>query len=148
MKLPEPSEVAPVSIGNILVGSARQEAGVFLAPKGATTTTLVLRLKIAGNWHIYAKVSDDSPYTLTTFNVELTSGAHWASEWANPATVPGKDAGEERYIGDAIFTRQLVFNSVGRKVVHGRINYEVCNEERCLPPDEVPFTAKITIVQK
>ena len=154
MKMDEPNQVAPVRVGALVVGHRRQNDGPYTARKGAPVT-LVVRLKIADGWHTYAEIPDGSPFMATEITIDLPPGANWKGEWERPVAYPDPEPGLTEYRGDSVFTRQLSFANVptrsrdgtGRLQVtmRGTVKYQVCNEERCLPPIEDPFEASVSV---
>jgi hypothetical protein len=152
MKLDEPNEVAPATLASAAVGYIRERDGTYSSNKGALVT-LIVRLKIADGWHTYARVPDSEANDVTKINVDLPAGARWYGEWEIPKTYEGNAPGSEEYRGDAVFTRQLYWTSVSnqgkdisarRKItLRGTVHCQTCNEERCLPPADIPFETHI-----
>jgi hypothetical protein len=159
MTIGAPNEVAPVSVGTAAVGyglpeDSASKSKIYETYKG-DLVTLVVRLKIAGGWHTYGHLPDDSPSEPTTIKVELPPGARWHGDWQTPRTYPGAETGVTEYRGDAVFTRQLYFTSVPSKgkdargariTLPGAVHYQACTEERCLPADKIPFDARISVL--
>ena len=169
MRLDEPNEVDPVSVGAVAVGhaisgagktgrdkGASEKSGVYTVENGALVT-LVVRLKIADGWHTYADVGEQPYKKVTKINIELPKSARWEGEWQTPRTYPSVEPGLAEYRGDAVFTRQFYFISVptedrnvstGQAQVSllGTVRYQACSGELCLLPRNIPFEASIIVV--
>jgi len=177
IKMVEPSEAAPVSVGAAAVGDARSapvgsfgthgevvelayEQGGYVTDKG-NLVTLVIRLKIADGWHVYARSGFDrdagGQVEPTNITVILPSGARWYGDWQSPSSYEREKTGIFEYRGDIVFSRQLYFARVpteserdvqGRVKVplRGTVRFESCGNGRCFRPyTTVPFEARIIV---
>ncbi|MEO6584189.1 MAG: protein-disulfide reductase DsbD domain-containing protein [Ferruginibacter sp.] len=99
-------------------------------------------------WHIYAQEAGEGPEP-TSFIFS-----------PNPLVkLDGKvkEVGKQEKVYDANFNSTLKFyggkvdfvqkvklKSTAATVVKGKINYMVCDDKKCLPPKEVPFSVKLS----
>jgi len=47
------------------------------------------------------------------------------------------------YGGKVDFVQRVKLKSTAATVIKGKINYMVCDDKKCLPPKEVPFSVKL-----
>lgn len=109
------------------------------------TVTLVVRVKIAKGWHIYAKVPEGSPYPVTEITLKLPDGITAKGDWQLPKSV-AKD--ELRiYRGELVFSRKLAVGEEAKflATIGCGLHYLVCNEEFCLPPGERQWSLRLPI---
>lgn len=133
MKIENPDQTNPVSLGAIAVSEKSQ----------GSQTTLALRMKIANGWHIYAQ--GGAPESETKFDVQLPTGASWSGDWQFPPSQPGVDPGVLEYKGDVVFTRNITFSGAVPERITGTVRYQACTTSSCLPPKREPFAAEIVV---
>ena len=98
---------------------------------------LHLTAVVDGSWHIYSQNAGEGP--------EPTSFAFTK----NPLVkLEGKviEIGKMESVYDPNFKSTLKFynnKSTANTVVKGTVTYMVCNDRRCLPPKEIPFSIKV-----
>jgi hypothetical protein len=172
IRMGEPNEVTPVSVGVVVVGDEPSapggsgghelayEQGGYVTNKGALVT-LVVRLKIADGWHIYVRAHEavresGGRVEPTKIDVELPVGANWHGDWQTPTVYEAAQAGVFEYRGDAVFTRQLYFTSVpaegrdvqerARMTLSGTVRFQSCAKGRCMfPYTTVPFEGRVIV---
>ncbi len=111
---------------------------------GAGEYELVMTAELDPGWNIYSQYleSDDGPVR-TTFYYELPEGVELLGKTSEEGhRKEGYDRLFEmnvvKFSGRVVF-RQRVKAPAGA-VVQGAVEYMTCDEERCLPPREVPFS--------
>ena len=103
---------------------------------------------IAPRWHLYAQDAGDGPEP-TSFSFAK-----------NPLIKPDekvKEVGkmvkqfdqnfnsELRYYENKVdFVQKIKLKSTASTVLKGTITYMVCNDKKCLPPKEIPFSVKLS----
>lgn len=143
MNVTEPTDVAPVSVGATAATYFHSREGNF-SKKGALIT-LVVRLKVADGWHVYAQVPQDVPYKPTKIDAQLPTGLRWSGDWQTPLATNGDVAGLTEYRGDVVFTRQFYSTTVGKTKIDGKVQFQVCDVQQCMPAANASFEVPVTI---
>ena len=146
---PEPSEsrVAIPDDGAIPDAKHPIVAHAEISPataRAGETLELIVRVKVAATWHIYAVGGSHGPGVSTTLNLTLPKGVEAQGEWACPQSVRGKD-GQMIYEGTLEFRRRL---RVAKGAAEGPIDvccefaYQACDPFSCRLPTNERLTAK------
>jgi Disulphide bond corrector protein DsbC len=146
---PDTTEVAPVSVAaGFATAKDLPYAGI------GDRLTLVVRMRIRDGWHTYASAPEGNPMIPTRLDVKLPSGLHWAGEW-RMSTAPSsrekdKKGGSVEQQGDVLFVRSLHVAGMpegenGKVTVRGELQFQSCNELKCLPPATLPVEGQVTI---
>ena len=144
---PNTTDVAPVSVAAGFA-TAKDLPYVGIGDR----MTLVVRIRIRDGWHAYASVPEGNPMIPTQLDVKLPTGLRWAGEWRmTPIPTSGdkdKKGGAIEQQGDVLFVRSLYLagmpqHEAGKISVRGELQFQACNELRCLPPAALPIEAQV-----
>ncbi|MCO4293023.1 thioredoxin family protein [Solitalea sp. MAHUQ-68] len=108
---------------------------------------LVLTAKIDGNWHTYSQfIAGDGPVP-TSFKFKPSNDYELVGKVVEK-TPPHKGFDPTFGIEIAYFENQAVFEQkiklkVPAAKVSGTLEYMVCNDKQCLPPEEVEFSISV-----
>jgi hypothetical protein len=141
LSIEEPDEQHPVTAGATFM-PARVRPGEFLA--------LVVQVKTAPRWHIYAGGAFSGTGMATTLKLELPEGIATAGDWTYPPPVPASDRLSHIYEGTVEFRRQLKSSPrvpLGPIRVTCELSYQACDPFSCRPPEKVALKATAEIVQ-
>ncbi len=136
----EPNENHPVSTAAAL-SPTRARAGESL--------TLVVQIKTAPRWHIYATGALSGTGMPTNLKLQLPSGIEALGDWISPPPHPGASGQGPIYEGNVKFTRRL---GISRRMISGPITvtcelgYQACDPFSCRPPESVALKATAEIV--
>ncbi len=114
------------------------------------TLELVLKVKVASTWHIYAVGCPQGPGVHTTLKLTLPEGVEAEGEWNWPVPVRSLD-GQMIYEGAIEFRRRL---RVAKGAAYGPIDvscdfgYQACDRFSCQLPTKVVLRASAGIVAK
>jgi hypothetical protein len=143
MSITEPTDIAPVSVGATAATYFHSKEGIF-SKKGALVT-LVVRVKVADGWHMYAQVPKDVPYKPIKINAQLPEGFRWNEDWQTPLATNGDVAGLTEYRGDLVFTRQFYsIAAIKKSKIDGNIQFQVCDVQQCMPEAKATFEVPMT----
>lgn len=144
MNITDPTDVAPLSLGATVATYFHSKEGNF-SKKGALVT-LVVRLKVADGWHVYAQVPQDVPYKPIKIDTHLPDGFRWSEDWQTPLATNGDVAGLTEYRGDVVFTRQFYSTTAVTKAkIDGDVQFQVCDVQQCMPAAKASFEVPVTI---
>jgi DsbC/DsbD-like thiol-disulfide interchange protein len=143
----EVSEPAP---SNPVAAAAAILPATFKAP---VTATLVIRVRTAPGWHIYAVDHPTGTAQPTRLELKLPDGVEPEGEWLNPEASLSAGAGKGQFIyeGDFTFRRRLKISEQvepGRVEIGCQINYQACDPFLCRPPESLTVRAAAEVVQK
>ncbi len=109
---------------------------------------LIVRVRIAPTWHIYAIKGSNGPNIPTALKLELPKGITPEGEWIGPVSSRGLD-GQMIYEGTFEFRRKLRVESdaaQGPLRVLCELSNQACNLRSCQPPAQDNFEATATII--
>ncbi len=120
----------------------------YTAKKTADKTyELHMTASLDPKWHIYAQQAGEGPEP-TSFRfdknplVVLQGGVKESGKLEK--TYDPNFKSTLRYYGNQVdFIQKVKLKSTATTVFKGFVTYMVCNDNRCLPPKEIPFSIKI-----
>lgn len=116
--------------------------------KGNNVYEISLNAKLEQGWHIYSVTQGEGGIGIPT-SLTWTPGSHY--ELQGRLTERGKllnvyseliDANEKYYASNASFVQDIKVKANG--TVEVEIMYQVCDDEKCLPPDYKEFSIPVT----
>jgi DsbC/DsbD-like thiol-disulfide interchange protein len=113
----------------------------------STEAILYLKATIDEGWHIYSqKKTDNGGPTSTSFSFTPSSGYTLVNNTIEPKPVTRFEPTFNTNV--SFFERSVVFQQkiklkTTKTTVKGIVNFMVCNDEKCLPPDELNFSIPI-----
>jgi thiol:disulfide interchange protein DsbD len=123
---------------------------VRLAPsKAEGKTDLVFHVKLDAGWHVYSQFlpSDEGPLP-TVFTLELPKGAKKEGEVVECPPISEFDPNFQMVLNffdkEAYFVQTLdLSKATSGDSIRGGIEFMVCDESRCLPPEFIPFAVAV-----
>jgi thiol:disulfide interchange protein DsbD len=107
-----------------------------------------LTATLQNKWHVYAQDAGEGPVpTLITFAPNpLVQLDGIVKETGKLESVFDKNFNSTlRFYSNKVdFVQKVKIKSSASTVLKGTISYMVCNDRKCLPPKEIPFSVKIT----
>ncbi len=117
-------------------------------PSGNKQYVVHLTATIQNKWHIYAQDAGEGPApTVVTFALNpLVQLEGSIQEIGKLETVFDKNFNSNlRYYSNKVdFVQKIKIKSSASTILKGTIGYMVCNDRKCLPPKEIPFSIKLT----
>ncbi|MCC8426473.1 protein-disulfide reductase DsbD domain-containing protein [Mucilaginibacter sp. UR6-11] len=116
---------------------------------GKNEALILLKATIDEGWHIYAADQLPGGPAKTSFNFTAAAEFSLAGKIKQPTPLTKYEKAFElqvRYFEKSvIFEQKISLRQTGGKpvVVKGKLNYMVCNDHQCLPPEEVTFTIPV-----
>lgn len=110
---------------------------------GDKNATLVLKAKIDKGWHVYAQdIAAGGPIP-TSFKYDPDARYSLNGKTSEPKAEEVFDPNFDmkvKYFGEeAIFRQKIVLKSAEAFTINGSLEFMVCNDNMCLPPDVVEF---------
>jgi len=113
-----------------------------------TEAVIFLRATIDDGWHIYSlNVKDGGPIK-TSFTFPASKDYSLVGTVIEPKPTSKYESSfkmDVTYFEKTVtFQQKIRLKTAGATVVKGSLEYETCNDRKCLPPDDVDFSIPIT----
>lgn len=108
-----------------------------------TEAVVVFKATIDNGWHIYSQYVKDGGPVATHFEFTPSKAYSPIGKTSEPKPITKFEKAFEMDV--SFFEKSVVFQqkiklNAAQTVVKGKIEYMVCNDRQCLPPDEVEFS--------
>lgn len=114
---------------------------------GATEATVYLKAAIEPGWHVYSQHIEEGGPIKTSFTFTPSKEYSLVGKTAEPKAVVKFDKQFKMNIGffekDVVFQQKVKLKSANAATVKGKLEFMVCNDKKCLPPDEIAFTIPV-----
>lgn len=108
---------------------------------------LLLQAEIKKGWHLYSQFLDGDGPIPTTFTFEenknYTLVGKVTEQNVKTAFDPNFDMQINYFEGTTVFTQEIKNNTSSSVVLKGNIEFMVCDDTMCYPPETVPFTIEL-----
>ena len=113
----------------------------------ATEAVVLIKATIDQGWHIYSQnVADGGPIK-TTFTFAPTKEYALVGKTSEPKPVTKFEKSfnmNVSYFENAVvFQQKIKLKSAKASAVKGKLEFMTCNDQKCLPPDEVEFSVPL-----
>jgi DsbC/DsbD-like thiol-disulfide interchange protein len=141
--------------GLVLLGAGQAKAQIltpvhwsYAAKKLSPTEAVVfLKATIDPGWHVYSQnVKDGGPVKTTIkFDPSKAYTLMGTPQEPKPVTRMEKTFNMEvsYFANSVIFQQKVKLTGKGPVTVKGNLEFMACNDEKCLPPDEVAFSIPV-----
>lgn len=114
---------------------------------GDKTYELHMKATLDPKWHIYAQDAGEGPEP-TTFSFDKNplvkfDGKVTESGKLEKAYDPNFKSTLRYYSNEVDFIQKVTVKSAASTMVKGTVSYMVCDDHKCLPPKEIPFSIKL-----
>jgi hypothetical protein len=108
----------------------------------ATTATIYLKATIEEGWHLYSQFVKEGGPVKTTFTFPKAKNYSLIGTTTEQKPIERYEEMFKMKIGyfetSALFQQKVKL--IGKKtIVKGKVEFMVCNDKQCLPPEEVEF---------
>lgn len=115
----------------------------------ATEATVFAIATLEDGWHIYSQHINEGGPTKTEFTFSPSKTYSLAGKTVEPKTVAKFDKQFKMNIGffekEVVFQQKVKLKSANAVTVKGKVEFGVCNDRQCLPPDEVAFNIPVPV---
>lgn len=112
-----------------------------------TEATVFIKATIEDGWHIYSQHIAEGGPIKTSFSFSPSKQYSLVGKTAEPKAAVKFDKQFKMNIGffekEAVFSQKVKLQSAGAATVRGKLEFMVCNDHKCLPPDEIAFTVPV-----
>lgn len=114
---------------------------------GPRTYALHMAATISGNWHLYSQQAGEGPEP-TSFTFSKNPLVKWDGKVKEEGKLetaydPNFKSNLRFYSHAVDFVQNVTVKSNAQTTVKGTVTFMVCNDRRCLPPKEIPFTIRL-----
>ncbi|UKT63441.1 protein-disulfide reductase DsbD domain-containing protein [Pedobacter mucosus] len=118
------------------------------AAKKVSKTEAILYLKatIDSKWHIYSQNIKDGGPVKTTFNFSPSKDFSVVGKTIEPKAITKYESTFKMnvsYFENAVVFQQKIKLNKASTAVKGKVEFMVCNDRQCLPPEEVEFSIPV-----
>lgn len=108
---------------------------------------LHMTANLQGKWHIYAQDAGEGPEP-TTFKFAKNPLIKFDGKVAELGKLEKSfdqnfNSTLKYYSNKVDFVQKIKLKSAVNTMLKGTINYMVCDDKKCLPPKEIPFSVKV-----
>jgi len=108
---------------------------------------LHITANLDGNWHIYAQDAGEGPeptsFSFSANPLVKLDGKVKESGKLEKSYDPNFKSVLKYYSNKVDFIQKVKLKSSASTLVKGTVSYMVCNDKKCLPPKEIPFSIKL-----
>lgn len=108
---------------------------------------LHITANLDGNWHIYAQDAGEGPeptsFSFAANPLVKLDGQVKESGKLEKSYDPNFKSVLKFYSNKVDFIQKVKMKSSASTLVKGTVSYMVCNDKKCLPPKEIPFSIKL-----
>ena len=118
------------------------------AAKKASATEAVLFIKatIDEGWHIYSQTVKEGGPIKTTIDFNLSKDFTLVGKTVEPKPITRMEKAfgmEVSFFEGSVIFQQKIKLKTGQTVVNGKLEYMTCNDQKCLPPDDLDFSIPV-----
>lgn len=113
----------------------------------ATEAVVLLKATIQPGWHIYSlNVKEGGPIP-TSFTFDRSKDHTLTGKTTEPKPLTKYERSFKMTVGyfekEVIFQQKIKLKSANATTVKGKLEYQVCNNTKCLAPEEVNFSIPV-----
>ena len=112
----------------------------------ATEAVLFIKATVDNGWHIYSQTVKDGGPVKTSFTFAPSKEYTLVGKTLEPKPITkyekvfGMNVG---YFENSVVFQQKIKLKAGKPVIKGKLEFMTCNDQKCLPPDEVEFSIPV-----
>jgi len=113
---------------------------------GKTEAILYIKATIEDKWHIYSQNIKDGGPVKTTFTFSPSKDFGLVGKTTEPKAVVKYESTFKMnvsYFENSVVFQQKIKLNKATTTVKGKVEFMVCNDKQCLPPEEVEFSVPV-----
>jgi len=113
---------------------------------GKSDAVIFMKATIDEGWHIYSQNMKDGGPVQTKFTFPASKAYSLIGKTTEPTPIThfektfGMDV--SYFVTSVVFQQKIRLNA-GQQTVKGTLEYMVCNDKQCLPPEDINFTVTV-----
>lgn len=113
----------------------------------STEAVIFIRATIDDGWHIYSAYQKDGGPVKTAFTFTPSRDYALVGKVSEPTPLTKFEKAfgiDVTYFENTVtFQQKVHLKTSGAAVIKGKLEYETCNDHKCLPPDDVDFSIPV-----
>ncbi|WP_121811279.1 protein-disulfide reductase DsbD domain-containing protein [Mucilaginibacter kameinonensis] len=112
----------------------------------AREAVVYLKATIDAGWHVYSQFVKDGGPVKTTITFAPSKAYMLTGRTIEPKPITRMEKAfgmDVSFFESAVIFQQKIKLSSGQATVTGKLEYMTCNDQKCLPPDEVEFSIPV-----
>lgn len=112
----------------------------------ATEAVIYLKANIENGWHLYSQTVKDGGPVKTSFTWPPSTTYTLVGKTIEPKPITKFESTfkmDVSYFENTVLFQQRIKFKAGKPVVKGKVEFMVCNDKQCLPPEEVEFSIPV-----
>lgn len=112
----------------------------------STEAVVLIKATLDKGWHIYSQNVGDGGPVATSFSFTPAKSFALVGKTIEPKPVTKFEKAFKMnvsYFENTVVFQQRIKIKAGQPVVKGTLEFMACNDEKCLPPDEVSFSIPV-----
>lgn len=114
---------------------------------GATEVTVFLKASIDAGWHIYSQNVKEGGPIKTSFTFAKSKDYTLVGKTMEPKPITRFEKAFNMNVSffenGVVFTQKIKLKSANVTAIKGQLEYMTCNDQKCLPPEDVNFTIPV-----
>jgi DsbC/DsbD-like thiol-disulfide interchange protein len=123
--------------------------GYFAKRTSPGEATIYIKATIDDGWHIYSQHIEEGGPTKTEITFTPSSGYSLVGKTIEPTALTKFDKYFKMTVGwfekEVVFTQKIKLKSAIATAVKCKLEFGVCNDKNCLPPDEATFNIPVPV---
>jgi DsbC/DsbD-like thiol-disulfide interchange protein len=123
--------------------------GHFAKRISPTEATIYIKATIDDGWHIYSQHMAEGGPTKTEITFTPSNGYSLVGKTIEPKALSKFDKYFKMNVGwfekEVVFTQKIKLKSPGALAVKCKLEFGVCTDKNCLPPDEATFNIPVPV---
>ena len=119
----------------------------YAAKKTSPNEAVVLiRATIDKGWHIYSQNVKEGGPVKTSFTFSPSKEYDLSGKTTEPKAITHFEKSfnmNVSFFENTVTFQQKIKLKAGKATVKGKLEYMTCNDQKCLPPDDVDFTVEV-----
>jgi DsbC/DsbD-like thiol-disulfide interchange protein len=112
-----------------------------------TEVTVLLKATIDAGWHIYSQNVKEGGPIKTAFTFAKSKDYTLVGKTSEPKPVSKYEDAFKMSVSyfekEVVFTQKIKLKSANVAAIKGQLEYMTCNNQKCLPPEDVNFTIPV-----
>jgi len=140
--------LAAILIGSNAFSQIEKPVKWSFAIKKESNNEAVVFLKadIQNSWHIYSLDQRDGGPIKTSFNFSPSADFSLVGKAQQPKPSTKFESAfnmNVSYFENSVIFQQKIKLKSGKGVLHGKLEYMTCNNQKCLPPEDLDFSINL-----
>lgn len=113
---------------------------------GPTEATVLIRATIDEGWHIYSQTVKEGGPVKTSFTFPASKEYTLVGKTVEPKPITKYEKSfgmNVSYFENTVTFQQKIKLKAGKATVKGKLEYMTCNDQKCLPPEDIDFTVEV-----